>query len=58
MADTVQFKNSIFRVTSSGSDNVVVSPVFLPELKKLPDDVLSLSQAVAEVPSSTASIVL
>ncbi|OIW23840.1 cytochrome P450 [Coniochaeta ligniaria NRRL 30616] len=45
-----KFKNSVFRVTSprTYSDTVVVSPAFLPELKKLPDDVLSMSEAVAE----------
>ncbi len=31
------------------SDTVVVSPDFLPELKRLPDDVLSMAAAVAEV---------
>lgn len=43
-----KFKNSAFRITSTHSDAVVVSPAFLPELKNLPDDVLSMAEAVAE----------
>lgn len=32
-----------------GEDNVVIAPRFLPELRKLPDDVLSFPKAVEKV---------
>jgi hypothetical protein len=34
-------------------ETVVVSSKFLNELKKLPDDVLSMSEAIAEVRNSS-----
>lgn len=44
-----KFKTGIFRLTSMRDASVVVvSPDFLPELKKLPDDVLSMKIAVME----------
>ncbi|KAF9698203.1 hypothetical protein EKO04_003691 [Ascochyta lentis] len=42
-----KFKDSVYRVASSdGEDNVVVPVSLLPELRKLPDDVLSFPRAV------------
>ncbi|KAF2029035.1 cytochrome P450 monooxygenase-like protein [Setomelanomma holmii] len=42
-----KFKNCVFRITTSdGEDNVVIPPILLPELRKLPDDVLSFPKAV------------
>ncbi|KAK2044191.1 cytochrome P450 [Colletotrichum somersetense] len=44
-----QFKNSIFRITTSKRKDIVcVPPKYLPELQKVPDDVLNFSQAVEE----------
>ncbi|KAG9258879.1 cytochrome P450 [Emericellopsis atlantica] len=44
-----KFKKSTFRIKSARkSPIVVVSPVFLGELKKLPDDVLSFAKSVDE----------
>ncbi|KAK3385238.1 cytochrome P450 [Podospora didyma] len=43
------FKNGVFRVITAQESNViVVSPSFLPELKSLPDDVLSFDGAISE----------
>ncbi|RYN54751.1 hypothetical protein AA0118_g9129 [Alternaria tenuissima] len=42
-----KFKDSIYRINGeSGEDNVVVPLSLLPELRKLPDDVLSFPEAV------------
>ncbi|KAK1969994.1 cytochrome P450 [Colletotrichum sublineola] len=44
-----QFKNSIFRITTSKTkDTICVPPDFLPELRHLPDDVISFSSAINE----------
>ncbi|KAF6833551.1 ent-kaurene oxidase [Colletotrichum plurivorum] len=44
-----KFKDSIFRVTTLRKrDTVCVPPKYLPELKKLPDDVLSFTKAIDE----------
>ncbi|TDZ61446.1 Cytochrome P450 monooxygenase ATR2 [Colletotrichum trifolii] len=44
-----KFKDSIFRVTTTrSSDSICVPPKYLPELKKLPDDVLSFNKAIDE----------
>lgn len=45
-----QFKNGIFRIVTSKANTsvVVVAPRYLDELKKLPDDVLSLDDAIAQ----------
>lgn len=44
-----KFKHSVWRVTSAdGFHQVVVPPSVLPELRKLPDSVLSIEKAVAE----------
>ncbi|KAG8162550.1 hypothetical protein KVR01_008315 [Diaporthe batatas] len=45
-----KYKNGIFRITTAReSPCVVVAPRFLPELNKLPEDVLSFSAAVKEL---------
>ncbi|KAF3768858.1 cytochrome P450 [Cryphonectria parasitica EP155] len=45
-----KFKNSLFRITSSRESHViVVDPLFLRELKDLPDDVLSFSGAIEDI---------
>jgi hypothetical protein len=36
-------------LTGVAGETVVVSPVFLPELKNLPDDVLGMKEAIEEV---------
>lgn len=36
-------------VTEDGDDNIVVPPSLMPELRKLPDDVLSFPKAVERV---------
>ncbi|KAH6618782.1 cytochrome P450 monooxygenase-like protein [Boeremia exigua] len=42
-----KFKDSVYRIASSdGEDSVVVPTSLLPELRKLPDDVLSFPRAV------------
>ncbi|KAF2622679.1 cytochrome P450 monooxygenase-like protein, partial [Macroventuria anomochaeta] len=42
-----KFKDSVYRIASSdGEDNVVIPLGLLPELRKLPDDVLSFPRAV------------
>ncbi|KAH7374568.1 ent-kaurene oxidase [Plectosphaerella cucumerina] len=44
-----KFKNGLFRLaTASLSESIVVSPKYLAELKRLPDDVLSFSGAINE----------
>ncbi|KAF2798515.1 cytochrome P450 monooxygenase-like protein [Melanomma pulvis-pyrius CBS 109.77] len=44
-----KFKDRIYRMaTSDGMDSIVVPPQFLPELRKLPDTVLSFPKAVDE----------
>lgn len=44
-----KFQEGVFRITTSRtSPVVVVSPKFLPELKKIPDTVLSFDAAVSE----------
>ncbi|KAF4120757.1 Cytochrome P450 [Geosmithia morbida] len=44
-----KFKDGIFRITTSRkSPVIVVSPKFLAELKKLPDDIVSMTAAVDE----------
>uniref|UniRef100_A0A093UP30 Ent-kaurene oxidase n=1 Tax=Talaromyces marneffei PM1 TaxID=1077442 RepID=A0A093UP30_TALMA len=44
-----KFKDSVWRVTSAdGFHQVVVSPSLLPELRKIPDSVLSIEKAVAQ----------
>ncbi|KAF9876376.1 cytochrome P450 [Colletotrichum karsti] len=44
-----KFKDSIFRVvTLRKRDTVCVPPKYLPDLKKLPDDVLSFNKAIDE----------
>lgn len=49
----VKFKESVYRIASSdGEDNIVVPTSLLPELKKLPDDVLSFSGAVDRIMES------
>lgn len=45
-----QFKHGLFRiVTPNASSVIVVSPSFLGELQKLPDDVVSFDAAIDEV---------
>lgn len=45
-----KFKDSVYRIASSdGEDNIVVPTSLLPELRKLPDDVLSFSGAVERI---------
>ncbi|KAJ8117791.1 hypothetical protein OPT61_g1114 [Boeremia exigua] len=39
------FKDSVYRIASSDGENVVVPISLLPELRKLPDDVLSFQEA-------------
>src|SRR5690242_38541 len=42
-----QFKDSAYRIASSdGEDNVVIPTSLLPELRTLPDDVLSFPRAI------------
>ncbi|KAF2873043.1 cytochrome P450 monooxygenase-like protein [Massariosphaeria phaeospora] len=42
-----QFKDSVYRLTTSDDlDMIVIHPSLLPELRKLPDSVLSFSKAV------------
>ncbi|KAI0538638.1 cytochrome P450 [Xylaria digitata] len=44
-----KFKDGIFRITTPRNTTVVVlSPIYLPELKKLPDDIVSMDAAVDE----------
>ncbi|KAF5024477.1 hypothetical protein F66182_3417 [Fusarium sp. NRRL 66182] len=44
-----KFKDGVFRITTSRTSPIlVISPSFLPELKKLPDTVLSMDAAVDE----------
>ncbi|WXC61769.1 hypothetical protein SNK03_007642 [Fusarium graminearum] len=44
-----KFKNGIFMITTfKSSPTIVISPDFLPELKKLPDSILSMEAAVDE----------
>ena len=44
-----KFKDSVWRVTSAdGFHQVVVSPRLLPELRIIPDSVLSIEKAVAQ----------
>ncbi|CAO2651171.1 Nn.00g094680.m01.CDS01 [Neocucurbitaria sp. VM-36] len=43
----IKFRDSVYRMaTSDGEDNVVVPLSLLPELRKLPDDVLSFPKAI------------
>ncbi|KAI9154753.1 Cytochrome P450 monooxygenase ATR2 [Paramyrothecium foliicola] len=43
-----------FRIaTTASTETVVLSPVFLDELRKLPDDVLSFTEATAEITQSS-----
>ncbi|KAF2272943.1 ent-kaurene oxidase [Westerdykella ornata] len=45
-----KFKNHVFRISTNESIDTVVVPVkFLPELRKLPDSVLSFPEAVADL---------
>lgn len=41
-----KFKDSVFRVSADGEQQVIIGPRFLPELRKLPDSVLSFPKAV------------
>ncbi|KAK3215156.1 hypothetical protein GRF29_19g2392484 [Pseudopithomyces chartarum] len=41
-----KFKDSAFRITAYGEEQVIIGPRFLPELRKLPDSVLSFPKAV------------
>ncbi|KAH7145688.1 cytochrome P450 [Dactylonectria estremocensis] len=44
-----KFKDGVFRITTSRNSSIVVlSPTFLPELKKLPDTTVSMAAAVDE----------
>ncbi|OLN86218.1 Ent-kaurene oxidase 7 [Colletotrichum chlorophyti] len=44
-----QFKDSIFRITTSRKkDTICVPPKYLPDLKKLPDNVISFTKAIDE----------
>ncbi|KAL6859810.1 hypothetical protein ACO1O0_003834 [Amphichorda felina] len=44
-----KFRNGVFRITTSRKSPILVlSPDFLPELKKLPDNVVSMEAAVDE----------
>ncbi|KAF2190763.1 ent-kaurene oxidase [Zopfia rhizophila CBS 207.26] len=44
-----KFKDRVYRIaTADGVDSIVVTPRFLPELRRLPDSVLSFGQAIAE----------
>jgi len=46
----IQFKDGVFRVTTTKERaTIVVSPKFLGELQKLPDDVISMRAAIQEV---------
>ena len=46
----MQFKDSAYRIASSDSeDNIVIPVKLLPELRKLPDDVLSFPRAIDKV---------
>ncbi|KAF2994605.1 hypothetical protein E8E13_002676 [Curvularia kusanoi] len=50
MATRRQFKKQAFRILASDEiDIVVVAPHFLPELKKLPDDVLNVTRALNKI---------
>ncbi|KAJ4355937.1 uncharacterized protein N0V89_003962 [Didymosphaeria variabile] len=45
-----KFKNQVFRMTTSdGAETLVISPQFLPELRKLPDTVVSFPKAIEEL---------
>ncbi|KAL1605327.1 hypothetical protein SLS60_004875 [Paraconiothyrium brasiliense] len=45
-----KFRNQVFRMTTSdGAETVVISPQFLPELRKLPDTVVSFPKAIEEL---------
>ncbi|KAL5448482.1 hypothetical protein PMIN07_001004 [Paraphaeosphaeria minitans] len=45
-----KFKNQVFRMTGSdGAETVVISPLFLSELRKLPDSVVSFPKAVEDL---------
>ncbi|KAK2038518.1 cytochrome P450 [Colletotrichum somersetense] len=45
-----QFKDSIFRITTATKrDTICVPPKYLPELRKLPDDVVSFPKATLEL---------
>lgn len=46
---------SLIKLISLASPTIVISPDFLPELKKLPDATLSMEAAVDEVRISYAS---
>ncbi|KZL63086.1 cytochrome p450 [Colletotrichum incanum] len=44
-----QFKDSIFRITTSKKkDTICVPPKYLPELKKAPDNIISFTKAIDE----------
>ncbi|KAK2006744.1 cytochrome P450 [Colletotrichum eremochloae] len=44
-----QFKDSVFRITTARTkDTICVPPKYLPDLKKVPDDVISFTKAVDE----------
>ncbi|KAH3945336.1 hypothetical protein HBH53_144480 [Parastagonospora nodorum] len=44
-----KFKDTVYFMSSDGEHSVVVPPHFLPELRKLPDDVLSFAAAIDNV---------
>ncbi|KAI0570397.1 CypX Cytochrome P450 [Pyrenophora tritici-repentis] len=45
-----KFKDSVYRIAGEqGEDNIVIPPSLLPELRKLPDDVLSFPVAVKDL---------
>lgn len=45
-----KFEDSVWRISSAdGIHQVVISPCLLPELRKLPDSVISISKALEEV---------
>lgn len=46
---SLKFKDSVWRVTSAdGVHQLVIGPGLLPELKKLPESVLSIEKAVEQ----------
>lgn len=42
-------KSQLLTPTPPGEDNILIPPKFMPEVKTLPDDVLSFPKAIAKV---------
>jgi hypothetical protein len=50
VTNVLQFQDKVYRIaTTDALDAVVVPPKFLPELRQLPDSVLSFSEAIEDV---------